>query len=294
MWQFSGFAYNPQNSVFYKNVFKAFCFFLFVLVFNFSTELLAAKTLPKELKNVGVNDRSGQSVDIESLKFQDETGKEVPLSSYFNQEKPVILTLVYYNCPNLCNYLLNGVVNSLRALEWTIGDEFEMVTVTINPKEKFALAAQKKEKYVNSYGRLKAKNGWHFLTGTEDQINSLAKQVGYGFKYDEKLGEYAHGSAIFVLTPEGKISRTLYGIEFEKKDLKLSLLEASDGKIGNVLDKVLLFCYGYDPDAKSYSFTIMKIMRFGGTGTLLVFGGYLTVFWTRQRKRKSKKQDDLS
>lgn len=242
-----------------------------------------ATSIPDELKDVGITEHLGSSVDL-SLQFKNEEGKRVPLSDYFHKGKPVILTLVYYECPNLCNFLLNGFVTSLKPMDWTPGDKFDIVTVSIHPKETPALAAQKKTSYLQAYGRPEAAAGWHFLTGDEDEIKKLASQVGFGFRYDAADKQYAHSAALFALTPEGKISRYLYGIQFEVKDLRLALLEASNGKIGTVVERLMLFCYRYDPKTRKYSVYLTKLMQAACGGTVLIFGGYLVLFWRRQRK----------
>jgi protein SCO1/2 len=175
-------------------------------------------------------------------------------------------------------------VKSLKTFEWTPGQKFEIVTLSINPNEKSELAAKKKVAYLESYGRKEATSGWHFLTGDEVQIRKLAEQVGFGYRYEPKDNQYAHSAAIFALTPDGKISRYLYGIEFKNTDLRLTLLEASNGKIGTIVDRILLFCYRYDPQTRKYSIYLTKVMQTGCGLTLLVFGGYLSLFWRRERK----------
>ena len=241
--------------------------------------------IPEELQGVGITEHLGGAVSIQELQFKNEKGETVKLSSYFRKGHPVLLTLVYYRCPNLCNFLLNGLVTSLKPLDWTPGKQFDIVSVSINPREGPELAAAKKISTINSYGKPEAAEGWHFLTGDEGQIRKLADQVGFGYHYDEGEQQYAHSSVIFALTPEGKISRYLYGIEFPQKDLRLAMLEASDGKIGTVVDRLLLFCYHYDPKTGKYSLIASRVMNAGGAGTVLIFGGYLAVFWRRQRKR---------
>lgn len=247
----------------------------------------AANTVPPELKDVGITEKLGNSLSLDTFAFKDETGAEVKLSQFFGK-KPVILTLVYYGCPNLCNYLLNGLVDSMKPLAWTPGKEFDIVTVSIDPTENAKLAQAKKTSYLESYGRPSAAFGWHFLTGSEDQIKKLAGEVGFGYRYDDQEKQYAHSAAIFVLTPQGKISRYLYGIQWAEKDLRLALLEASSGKIGTIVDRLLLFCYRYDPHTRKYSIYLTKVMQAGSAGTILVFGGYLAVFWRRQRERVGK------
>ena len=240
--------------------------------------------VPNDLKEIGIQEHLGEQVSINDLTFRNEEGSPVQLKEFFKSGRPVILTLVYYECPNLCNYMLNGFVKSLKKVDWTAGEKFEIVTVSINPKETPQLAKQKKAAYLAAYGRPLAESGWHFLTGDEDQIGKLAKEVGFGFKYDPREKQYGHAAALFMLTPTGKISRYLYGIEFKNKDLRLALLEASNGKIGNVIDRFLLFCFRYDPETRKYSIYSLRLMEAGCAGTVVAFGGYLALFWRRQRK----------
>ena len=260
---------------------KLFRLALFTLVF--AALPAHSNEVPAQLKEAQIEDRAGAQVPIQELSFRDESGAEVKLSKYFGGHKPVILTLVYYECPNLCNFMLNGLVDSMKPLDWTPGGKFDIVTVSINPKETPALAATKKASYLKSYGRPEAASGWHFLTGTEDQIAKLASSVGFGFRYDEKEKQYAHGAAVFALTPEGKLSRTLYGISWQEKDLRLALLEASAGKIGTVIDRIILFCYRYNPETRKYSITLMRLMQAGGAGSVVLVGAWLTVLWRKQR-----------
>jgi protein SCO1/2 len=217
------------------------------------------------------------------LKFRDESNQEVQLSRYFNHGKPVIVVFAYYECPSLCTLVLNGLVDSLKKLEWVPGKQFEVVTVSINPKDKPELAKLKKEAYLGEYGIPEAAAGWHFLTGEEAQIKQFTDAVGFAYKWDAEEKQYAHGAAIYALTPDGRISRYLYGIEFRPRDMKLALLEASNGKIGTVIERLLLFCYRYDPKTRKYSVYLTKVMQTGSAGTILIFGGYLALFWRKQR-----------
>jgi protein SCO1 len=247
-----------------------------------------ASAVPAELKDIGITEKLGESVSINELTFKDEAGNPVQLSKYFASKKPVVLALVYYECTTLCNFLLNGLNASLKPFAWTPGQEFDIVTVSIHPKDTPAIASKKKAAYVKDYGRPEAAAGWHFLTGEESPIKRLASEVGFGYRYDENEKQYAHGAAIFILTPEGKISRYLYGIQFSERDLRLALLEASQGTIGTVVDRLLLFCYRYDPHSRKYSVYLTNVMQAGAAGTTVFFGGYLAVFWSRQRKKKAQ------
>jgi len=257
--------------------------FLGLLVFV-STAL--AVEVPRELKPTvlsaaGIVERLGAKIDLPSFSFKDESGTLVPLATYFGS-KPVILNFVYFECPNLCSAMLNGFMNSLKRFDWTPGDQFEIVTVSIDPREGPALAAAKKAKYLANYARPGAEKGWHFLTGTESELRRLASTVGFGYQWDEKEKQYMHSAGLFVMTPDGTLSRLLYGIDFNAKQLKLSLLEASRGKIGTVVEKLLLYCYRYDPNSRTYSFYISKIMQAGGALTVLILAVWLGLYWRRQ------------
>jgi len=254
-----------------------------LLVFSAVAVRAEEKALEPAFQQIKITEQIGNKVDINNLRFTDESGQDLPLSTYFGGKKPVIVLLVYYKCPGICNYLLNGFVNSASTLEWTPGQEFEVVTVSVNPAEGPELAAAKKATYMKRWGR-DVSSGWHWLTGREDQIKKLADQLGFGYRYDDESGEFAHSAGIFVLTPDGTISRTLYGIDFPYRDLKLSLMEASEGKLGTVMDQILMFCYRYDPFSRGYAFYGIRIMQVGGLLTMLLLGGYLFWFWSRQRK----------
>ncbi|MGA7917703.1 MAG: SCO family protein [Candidatus Acidiferrales bacterium] len=232
---------------------------------------------PDLLKQVGIDQKLNQSVPL-NLTFRDEHGQTVQLSQYFGQ-KPVILTLVYYNCPMLCTQILNGVESGLKELPMDIGKQFNVVTVSIDPSEGHVLADVKQEMYTGMYGRPGAAQGWHFLTGDEPQIKQLASAVGFRYAYDPDTKQFAHASAIMILTSEGKISRYLYGIQFPSRDLRLGLVEASEGKIGSPVDAILLFCYHYDPHTGKYGLLISHVIQAGGAFTLLVLGALVLVLF---------------
>lgn len=244
---------------------------------------LPAGVVPPALQGIGITERLGESVALGSIRLRDETGETVPLSKYFASRRPVLLNIVYYGCPSLCGLVLNGILDGLRDLDWSPGEKFEVVTVSMNHREGSELARGKKESILKALGRPGAEKGWHFLTGEEAEIRKLAAQVGFGFRWEERQKEYAHAAGIFVLTPEGRVSRVLYGIQYLAKDLRLALLEASDGKIGTIVDRFVLLCFRYDPTKRGYSFAIARVMQASGAGTVLVFGGYLALFWRRQR-----------
>jgi len=219
------------------------------------------------------------------LTFRDETGKTVQLREYFG-EKPVILALVYYDCPMLCTLVLNGVLRSLRTLSFTVGHEFNVVTVSFNSKDTPTLAAAKKETYLQGYARRGAEAGWHFLTGEEEAIQRLTHTIGFRYTYDPQSGQYAHASGIIVLTPQGKIARYFYGIEYAPRDLRLGLVEASANTIGSPVDQILLFCYHYDPQTGKYGLIIMNALRLAGVATVLSVGTFMLVMFRRDRRQK--------
>jgi protein SCO1/2 len=242
--------------------------------------LLAEASLPAELEGVGIVEQIGRGVD-KSLSFTNEDGYRVELGSFFHQGRPVLLNLVYYTCPMLCNLLLNGQTQTLREIPWTPGNEFEIVTISIDPTETPKLAGQKKRTYLASYGRTAP--GWHFLVDRDGNAKKLAEQVGFHYRYDERQQQYAHAAAIMILTPEGKLSRYLYGVQFKPRDLRLALTEASAGKTGGAVDRLLLFCFHYDPQARSYVLFATNIMRAGGVAVVLVLGGVLMSLWRKEK-----------
>lgn len=248
----------------------------------------AEEPVPPELKNVGIDATLGAAIP-QDLAFTDETGAPVKLSGYFHKDKPVILTLVYFECPMLCTLVLNNFCEGLKGLPWTAGGEFEIVTVSINPKETPTLAKAKKESYIAEVGRPQAARGWHFLTGADPAIKALAASVGFKYAWDPAQKQYAHATGIFILTPDGKLSRVLYGIDYPARDLRLALTEAAQGKVGSVVDKLLLFCYHYDPQKKAYSLVAFRVMQLAGTATVLGLVGLIgsLLFLERRQKRKA-------
>ena len=223
------------------------------------------------------------------LTFSDETGKRVRLQEYFG-DKPVILSLAYYECPMLCTLVLNGLVRTLRTLSFSAGNEFNVVTVSFNDRDTTALAAEKRKTYLDAYRRSGAENGWHFLTGDANAIQKLTDAVGFKFTYDEKSQQFAHASGIIVLTPDGKISRYFYGIEYAPRDVRLGLVEAAEGKIGSAIDQVLLLCFHYDPAGGKYSFVVMRGVQLTGLLTLLMLGSYVFIHLRRDRQKARLKE----
>lgn len=258
----------------------------FVLLFLIGSELKATESIPPELEGIGVLEKLGDSIPLD-LVFKDEEGKELKLRDFFQPDKPVILTLVYYACPNLCGFLLNGFVDSLKAFPWNPGKEFTVLTVSIDPTETSDLAKQKKAALLKVYSREGTEKGWHFLTASGDEAKKLAEAVGFKYRYDAEEKQYAHSAAIFVLTPDGKVSRYLYGIQFPVRDLKFSLIEATQGKIGTVVDKLLMFCYHYDPKGKKYALMATNLMKLGGALTVILIMAVL-LFQLKGRDARSR------
>lgn len=254
---------------------------LLLLLISASVEAQDSTDMNEIVKEVGLDQKLGSQVPLD-LTFRDESGNMVRLGDYFGQ-KPVILTLVYYECPMLCTLILNGTLRAMRALEFSAGKEFEVVTVSINPRETPELASRKKTQYLESYDREGSGAGWHFLTGQEDQIKPLADAVGFRYRYDEDSGQYAHASGIMVLTPNGQVARYFYGVEYSPRDLRLGLVEASSSKIGSPVDQVLLLCYHYDPTSGKYTVAVMTFLRIAGGLTLLGIGLLILILLRRER-----------
>src|ERR1019366_9141513 len=232
-----------------------------------------ASVTPPQLRGVGIDQRLNNQVPL-NLKFRDETGQTVTLGSYFGK-KPVILSLVYYTCPMLCTMAENGLLNALRDVKFNIGEQYEVVTVSIDPTEKPDMAMGKKAVYVGLYGRPAAKHGWHFLVGDEPSIHALAQAVGFHYNYIPETKQFAHATGIIVLTSQGKVSRYFYGIQYPSRDIRLALVEASDEKIGNPVDAVLLYCCQYDPHTGKYGMVVAHILKIAGAITLLCLGTML-------------------
>lgn len=239
----------------------------------------------KVVKEIAIDQNLGAQVPLD-LPFRDERGNAVTLRDYFGK-KPVILSLVYYKCPQLCNMSLNGMLAAFKALSPSIGSDFEVITVSFDPSETPDLAKAKKETYLRQYNRTGAENGWHFLTGDAGPIAKLTETVGFRYFYDPRTEQYAHGSAIMLLTPDGKVSRYFYGIEFSARDINLGLVEASDGKIGTIAEKVMLLCYQYDPRSGKYGFAIVAALRTGAAVTVLSLCTFWFVMYRRERRLRT-------
>ncbi len=245
-----------------------------------------ANVRPIGLMNVGIEQHLNAKVPLD-LPFVDEDGKAVRLGDYFGK-KPVVLDLAYFNCTMLCGEVMNGLAGSLKAITFDAGKEFEVLTVSFDPKDTPALATEKKKTVLARYGRKDAALGWHFLTGKPEAINALTKAVGFQYEYDPKMQQFAHAASIIVLTPEGKIAQYFYGIEFAPKDLRLGLIEASQNKIGNVVDRALLYCYHYNPATGKYGAIVANVMRLAGGATILILGSFLFFMFRHDPQRQVK------
>ncbi|MBX6311347.1 MAG: SCO family protein [Isosphaeraceae bacterium] len=234
------------------------------------------------LQSVGFDQKLGAPVPLD-LMFRDESGRVIRLGDYFGK-RPVILTLVYYNCPLLCTQTLNGLARGLKPLTPSIGQDFEVVTVSIDPTETSELAKAKKAAYLRRYGRPGSESGWHFLTGEADSIAKLARAVGFRYSYNPRTRLYAHAAGLVVATPDGRLSRYFYGIDYSPKDLQFGLMESSAGKIGSPIKRLLLFCYDYDAATGRYTLAIVRLMQVLGTATALALGTYLVVMLRRERR----------
>ncbi|WP_228350549.1 SCO family protein [Rhodocaloribacter litoris] len=243
-----------------------------------------AGDLPPAFEGVGIEERLGEHVPA-GLTFLDETGAEVRLGDYLGGERPVALNLVYFDCPMLCSLVLDRFTQTLRQMTWTPGEQFEVLTVSFAAGETPDLAARAKARYLSALGRPEAARGWHFLTGTEENIRALAAAVGFSFKWVEEAGEYAHPTALILLGGDGKITRYLHGMDYPAADVRKALVEASEGKVGTTLDRVLLYCFRYDPEANSYVPHAVNLMKLGGLLTVVVLALMLFVFWRRERAR---------
>jgi protein SCO1/2 len=239
---------------------------------------------PGVLNKIGIDQRLNQQVPLD-LPFIDEKGQPVRLGDYFGK-RPVVLALVYYECPMLCTQVLNGLVSALTVINFDVGREFDVVAVSINPKEGPGLASQKKKAYVDRYKRPQTSEGWHFLTGDEASIKRLAASVGFRYQYVEEIGQFAHGAGFEVLTPKGVVARYFYGIEFAPRDIRFGLIEASEERIGSPVDDVLLLCYHYDPTTGKYGATAIEAVRIGAAATVLAFVTFLFVSLRRDRAQR--------
>jgi protein SCO1 len=241
----------------------------------------SAQDRPAALREVGFDQRLDQQVPGD-ITLRDEAGRVVRLQDYYGR-KPLVVALVYYECPMLCTMTLNGLVSAMNAISFDAGGEYEVVTVSFEPRETPELAAAKKASYLKRYARKGGAEGWHFLTGDPADIGRLTQAVGFRYTWDETQRQYAHPSGIVVLTPDGRIARYLFGIEYAPKDLRFALVEASEGRVGGLVDQAVLYCFQYDPMTGKYGAAIMRILRVGALLTLGALGSFIFVMWRRER-----------
>lgn len=242
-----------------------------------------------ELSGVGLVEHLGDALPRDAA-FRDSDGKPVKLGDYFDGKRPTLFVFAYHTCPMLCSLVLDATVRSLNDVAWSVGREFDVVSISIDPRDTPETATRKRGQVIGAYTRAKGDTtGWHFLVGDESNIRKVTDAIGFAYRYDERQGQYAHPAAIYLLTPEGHVARYLYGIQYDPKDIRLGLLEATEGRSVTTTEKILLYCYHYDPQGKHYSIVAMNVMRLGGVVTLAALGSFLTIMWARERRRR--KQD---
>ena len=241
-----------------------------------------ANVLPPQAEGVRIEENLGRVLDLR-LTFRDEDGNVVPLNSYFHKGRPVILDFVYYQCPMLCNLILNGQTQVMREIPWNPGTEYEVVTISIDPTETPALAREKKSVHVASYGR--PAPGWHFLTDNDGNAKKLAELAGFHYRYDAVQKQYAHAAGILILTPDGKIARYLYGVRYKARDVRFGLAEASEGRMTMAIEKLMLLCYQYDPQSNSYVMFARNFMKMGGVLTVLFIAGFILKMLHAERNK---------
>ncbi len=242
-------------------------------------------------KDVSLDQKLDAQVTL-ATPFRDEAGKTVPLSTYFGK-KPVIVVLPFYRCPGICTQELDGMIDAFAKLKYKVGRDFEVVTISINPKEGADLATAKKREYLAMLNQPGADLGWHFLTGDQSSIKKFADEIGFRYVYDVKTDQYAHPSGIILLTPQGKVSRYLYGVSYPDKDLRLALTEAGQGKIGSVAEKIILYCYHYDPQQGTYGLAIFRVMQVAGFATVFIVGSFMLMMFRKDVKDGASRRNGL-
>lgn len=238
---------------------------------------------PAALRDVAIDQKINNQLPLDA-RFKDAEGKDVTLGQYFGTGRPVVLALVYFECPMLCTQVLNGLTGALETMSLDAGTDFDVIALSFDPRETSKLAKAKKIAYMGRYGRPGTEHGWHFLTGTQEEIARVTDAVGFRYTFDEKIGQFAHGAAVTVLTPDARVSRYLYGIDYGGRDMRLALVEASNGKVGTPVDQALLYCYHWDPTTGRYGFVVMNVIRGAGILTLLGFGTFIVVSLRRERR----------
>ena len=245
-------------------------------------------TTPAELEGVDIVEHLGQALPRDAA-FRNAEGRAVKLGDYFDGRRPTVFVFAYHTCPMLCSLVLDAAVKSLNDVPWTVGNQFDVVSVSIDPRDTPETATRKRAQVVSGYPRANGSpRGWNFLVGDEDNIRKVTDAVGFQYRYDARQKQYAHPAAIYLLTPEGRIGRYLYGIQYDPADVRLGLLESSEGRSITTTERLLLFCYHYDPQGKRYSLVAMNVMRLGGAVTVLAIGSLLAIMWARERRRRKR------
>jgi protein SCO1 len=238
---------------------------------------------PSIFDRVGLDQKLNEQLPLET-KFKDETGRDVTLGDYFHQGRPVVLALVYYDCPMLCDQVLNGMTSALEVLKFDAGKQFEVVAISFDPRETPELAAAKRKLFLDRYKRPGTEKGWHFLTGEKPAIDAVTQAVGFRYAWDEKTHQFAHASALTLLTPNGRVAQYYYGIEYSPKDMRLGMIEASSEKIGTITDQILLYCYHYDPTTGKYGAAILNVVRAGAVLTVALLAGFIFISVKKERQ----------
>lgn len=257
--------------------------YLSVLLIAGSAEAQLNKGKPAILDDIGVDEHFGDKIPLDAT-FTNSDGEEVTINELMEPGKPVLLNPLYYECPMLCNVVIEGVFEVVKELEWSPGTDYTIISFSIDPEEEYPLAAENKKRYLSDLNREGAAEGWHFLTGSEEQIKKITGSVGFKYKKEEQTGEYIHSAAIMFLSPDGIITRYLYGTQFSEFDLRNALFEAAEGSIGSAMERVVLYCYTYDPASGSYVPLAINIMKLGGLATLIILGIFLSLFWNKERR----------
>lgn len=266
---------------------KFFTHIVLFLLFLIPSSTLATDIVQRNadlLRQIGIDEKLGDYIPLD-LVFTNENGEQVTLEQYFAEGRPVLLNLIYFRCPSICSLILNGVADGLRDLRWTPGNQFTVLTVSIDHNEDFELASQNREAYLRMLNRPGAENGWHFLTGTEDQIKALSDAVGFNFKWSEEAQEFLHGSAIMFLSPNGRVTRYLYGVQFSELNIRNALFDAADGRVGSTIERIMLYCFTFDEKTGAYTPYALGIMKVGGIAILFILGITIGLFWLRDRKK---------
>jgi protein SCO1 len=249
------------------------------------TEPTNSSEMPEELKGVDIKEKLNQKIDL-NLQVYNESGVLVPLSTFFSPHKPVMLSPMYYACPGLCSFHFNGVIDALKKVDWNPGEKFQVIAFSFDAKESYDLGLKKKENYMKLYGRPGTEAGFHFITAPQETVNALMEQVGFQYKWNETAQEWSHASAAIMISPEGIISRYLHGVEFDPRDMKLALNETANGKVGNLVDSVILYCFKYDQHQSKYGLQTFRVMQLGGAVMVLILGVWLLPVLLRSRREK--------